>query len=427
VEIFDQYESNVRSYIRSFPEVFTHAKGHLVTGRSGRQWIDFFAGAGALNYGHNDDGMKRALMDYVARDGIAHSLDMATDAKETFLRRFNEVILEPRGMHHKMLFPGPTGTNAVEAALKLARKVTGRDSVVSFTNAFHGMTLGALSVTGNAFKREGAGLPLSNTQFLPYANYVQGDFDSLAYFEQVLEDGGSGYDLPAAVIVETVQGEGGIKAASFAWLKRLEELCRKFDMLFIVDDIQAGCGRTGTFFSFEPAGVKPDIVCLSKSLSGYGIPLAIVLVAPEYDKFAAGEHNGTFRGNNMAFVTATEALRFWESDELTKAIGEKERMVREALTAIADAHPELEPEVRGRGLMQGIAIKDGETASKICATAFENGLIMETSGPDGEVVKLLPPLTIPDSALAKGLTILRRAVEAVTGRTATEGDPSAAA
>jgi len=416
MDIFEKYESEVRSYIRSFPEVFVSAKGSRIKGRSGREYIDFFAGAGSLNYGHNDDGMKQKLLDYVAADGITHSLDMATEAKETFLKRFNEVILAPRGMTHKMLFPGPTGTNAVEAALKLARKATGRDKIVSFTNAFHGMTLGALAVTGNAFKRGGAGLPLSNTVFMPYCAYTDEDWDTLNYFEYTLQDDGSGVDLPAACIIETVQGEGGINAASVSWMQRLQEICRKFDILLIVDDIQAGCGRTGTFFSFEPAGLDPDIITLSKSLSGYGVPFAVTLVKPEYDCFGPGEHNGTFRGNNMAFVTAAEALRFWEDDTLVKDVERKAKIVRTAFEDIAAAHPVLKAELRGRGFMQGIAVESGEMADAICAEAFNNGLIMETSGPDGEVVKFLAPLTISDADLAEGLDILKKAVATVAQR-----------
>ena len=412
MDAFEKYESNVRSYIRNFPEVFVSAKGARLTGRSGREYIDFFAGAGALNYGHNDEGMKQKLLDYVLSDGIAHSLDMATAAKERFLSRFNEVILAPRKMSYKMMFPGPTGTNAVESALKLARKVKGRDGVVSFTNAFHGMTLGSLAVTGNAFKRSGAGLPLDNTTFMPYCGYMDG-LESLDYFERTLEDGGSGIDLPAAVIVETVQGEGGINVCSMTWLKRLEQMCRRWDMLLIVDDIQAGCGRTGTFFSFEPADISPDLVCLSKSLSGYGLPLSVVLIKPEYDVFAAGEHNGTFRGNNMAFVTATEALRFWENDDLTKDVARKAGIIRATFEKIASAHPQFEPDVRGRGFMQGIALNSGEIAGAICAEAFKNGVLMETSGPDGEVVKILAPLTIGDVDLIAGLDILTAAFATV--------------
>ena len=184
MDIFEKYESEVRSYIRSFPEVFVKAKGARLTGRSGKEYIDFFAGAGALNYGHNDDGMKQKLLDYVAGDGIIHSLDMGTEAKEAFIQRFQDVILKPRGMTYKMAFPGPTGTNAVETALKLARKVKGRTNIVSFTRGFHGMTLGSLAVTGNAFKRKGAGVPLHDTTFMPYDGYEGAGLETLDHFER---------------------------------------------------------------------------------------------------------------------------------------------------------------------------------------------------------------------------------------------------
>ncbi len=425
LDVIDRHESAVRSYVRAFPEPFTTAKGHLVHGQSGRVFIDLFAGAGALNYGHNDDGMKAALLDYISSDGMTHALDMATPAKASFLERFHSVILAPRGMDHRVLFPGPTGTNAVEAALKLARKATGRETIVSFTNGFHGMTLGALAVTGNGFKRRGAGVPLNHATFMPFDGFNGRMSDSLDHMERMIAGGGSGMEVPAGVIVETVQGEGGINAASMDWLRGLEALCRRHGIPFIVDDIQAGCGRTGPFFSFEAAGLSPDIVCLSKSISGYGLPMALVLVRPELDLFAPGEHNGTFRGHTPAFVTATEALRFWTDDSLTRDVERKGAMVEAALSDMAARHPDMKPEARGRGLMRGLALGVPEAADAVCAEAFANGVIMETSGPDSEVAKLLPPLTIPDEALREGLDIMGRALDTVAARIA-EGKQAAA-
>lgn len=417
MDIFEQRESNVRAYCRGFPTIFTRAKGHRIWGEDGREYIDFFAGAGALNYGHNPDALKEKLLAYIAGDGVAHSLDMATGAKAEFLKRFQEVILEPRGMDHKVMFPGPTGTNSVEAALKLARKVTGRTNIVNFTNAFHGMTLGALAVTGNAFKRGGAGVPLSHTDTMPYDGYMGDGVDTLAYFEKTLDDAGSGIEMPAAVIVEAVQGEGGLNVARVEWLKRLEGICRAHNILLILDDIQAGCGRTGTFFSFEPAGINPDIICLSKSISGYGLPMALTLIRPEYDKFGPGEHNGTFRGNNAAFVTATEALNYWEDDKLSREVEAKAEKLRRFLEKLNKKHPEMRGGLRGRGLMQGIAVEVEGLAEEICAACFENGLLMETSGPDSEVFKIMPPLTIDDIAFEKGLAIVAKSVDqALAGR-----------
>lgn len=415
---FDRLESEVRSYCRSWPVVFDRAVGQHLYDTDGNQYLDFFSGAGALNYGHNDPAMKQALLDYVAGDGITHSLDAFTAAKERFLQRFDDIVLAPRDMEYKVMFPGPTGTNAVEAALKLARKATGRDSVVSFTNAFHGMTLGSLSVTGNSMKRQGAGVPLHNATNMPFDGYLGEEADTIAYFEAFLEDAGSGVDTPAGVIVETIQAEGGINVASMEWLVRLQDLCKRYGILFIVDDIQVGCGRTGPFFSFEEAGLDPDILCLSKSLSGYGLPMAITLVKPEYDLFSPGEHNGTFRGHNLAFVTATTALETrWTDDTLTKDVLRKGERVSAALHELADRHTAAGAEARGRGLIQGVALTEQPSlAPKVARAAFERGLVIETSGPESEVVKLLPCLTIPDEDLEAGLGIVAEAMDEVLDR-----------
>jgi diaminobutyrate-2-oxoglutarate transaminase len=413
VDIINGLESEVRSYCRSFPVVFETARGARLIDESGRTYIDFFAGAGALNYGHNDPQMKARLLAYIEADGITHGLDMATTAKSDFLETFEERILAPRELRYKVQFPGPTGTNAVEAALKLARKVTGREGIVSFTNAFHGMTLGSLSVTGNGFKRRGAGVPLHFGDALPFDGFLGEQVDTLDILDAMLDDDGSGIDAPAAVIVETVQAEGGLNVASVEWLRRLQEICRRFGSLLIVDDIQVGIGRTGPFFSFERAGLEPDIVCLSKSLSGYGLPMAIVLLRPELDVWEPGEHNGTFRGNNPAFVTATAALEYWRDDRLSQEVRRKETVVRSTLSAIALRHPELGATVKGIGLLQGLAFDDARFAGLVGRAAFERGVIMETAGPEGEVAKVMPPLTIDDVALKDGLSRLSGAVDAV--------------
>ncbi|MBF6186215.1 MULTISPECIES: diaminobutyrate--2-oxoglutarate transaminase [Nocardia] len=411
--VFDQLESNVRGYCRSWPAVFDTARGCVLRDEQGREYLDFFAGAGALNYGHNNPVLKRALLDYLARDGITHGLDMSTVAKRGLLEALRDLVLTPRGLDYKVQFPGPTGANAVEAALKLARKVTGRPAVLNFTNAFHGMSLGALSVTGNAAKRAGAGVPLPHATPMPYDGYL-GDGDGLAWMARMLDDPSSGLDRPAAVIVETVQGEGGVNVAGAAWLRALAELCRTRGILLIVDDVQMGCGRTGPFFSFEAAGITPDIVTLSKSISGYGLPLALVLFRPELDQWAPGEHNGTFRGNNHAFVTARVALEhYWSDDALERGTAVKAATTRAALERIAAAVPGLG--VRGRGLVQGLVFADASRAAKVCRAAFDRGLLVETSGSMDEVVKLIPPLTVAEDELAHGLELLGAAVEAVCG------------
>ncbi|MFD7258259.1 diaminobutyrate--2-oxoglutarate transaminase [Streptomyces sp. NPDC059874] len=411
LSVFETVESEVRSYCRAWPVVFDRATGSRLYDEHGRGYLDFFAGAGSLNYGHNNPVLKRALLDYLERDGITHALDMSTTAKRAFLETFRSHVLEPRSLPYKVMFPGPTGTNAVEAALKLARKAKGRESVVSFTNAFHGMSLGSLAVTGNAFKRAGAGIPLVHGTPMPFDNYLGGRTPDFLWFERLLEDQGSGLNHPAAVIVETIQGEGGINVARAEWLRALADLCRRRDMLLIVDDIQMGCGRTGEFFSFEEAGITPDIVTLSKSISGYGLPMSLCLFKPELDLWEPGEHNGTFRGNNPAFVTATAALKtYWGDGVLRERTLIQGRRVESALHELCAEHGRLGATYRGRGLVWGIEFAHKERAAEVCRRAFEHGLLVETSGPEGEVVKLLPPLTITGDELDEGLDILARSV-----------------
>ncbi len=412
MQIFEQLESNVRSYCRSFPTVFATAQGATLTDESGREYIDFLSGAGTLNYGHNNPVLKKALLEYIESDGLVHGLDMATEAKRAFLETFDKLILKPRRMNYKVQFTGPTGANAVEAALKVARNVTGRSNVISFTNGFHGVTLGAVSATANSHYRDASGLPPMGVSFVPYDGYQGDEVDTTEYLAQVLEDGSSGVDQPAAVIVETVQGEGGLNEASFDWLRKLERICRKHEILLIVDDIQAGCGRTGSFFSFEQAGIRPDIVTMSKSLSGYGLPFSLVLMKPELDTWAPGEHNGTFRGHNLAFVTARKALEeYWRDDDLTTEVARKGRMIRMRLEEMATMDGKQQLSVRGRGMMLGLDCVDGELASQITERAFTKGLVIETSGSDGQVVKCLCPLTISDEQLKAGLQILQECVE----------------
>ncbi|MBB3189127.1 diaminobutyrate--2-oxoglutarate transaminase [Halomonas cerina] len=415
-QILERMESDVRTYSRSFPVVFTKAQNARLTDESGREYIDFLAGAGTLNYGHNNPHIKQALVDYLASDGIVHGLDFWTAAKRDYLETLETVILKPRGLDYKVHFPGPTGTNAVEAAIRLARVAKGRHNIVTFTNGFHGVTMGALATTGNRkFREATGGMPTQGAAFLPYDGYLGEGTDTLDYFEKLLGDKSGGLDVPAAVIVETVQGEGGINVSGLEWLKRLEGICREHDILLIVDDIQAGCGRTGKFFSFEHAGVIPDIVTNSKSLSGYGLPFAHVLMRPELDKWKPGQYNGTFRGFNLAFTTAAAAMhKYWSDDTFERDVQRKGRVVADRFQQIAAWLSEekgIEASERGRGLMRGIDVGSGDIADKITAQAFENGLIIETSGQDGEVVKCLCPLTITDEDLLEGLDILENSAK----------------
>lgn len=411
LNLYQRHESAVRSYCRRFPMEIARAEGAELWTTDGKRYLDFLAGAGALNYGHNPAPLKAALINYLNSNGVAHSLDFHTTAKSAFLLALDKVILAPRGLDFVVQFTGPTGANSVEAALKLARKVTGRHNIVAFTNGFHGCTLGALACTGNQHHRGGAGVPLAGVSRLPFAGYLEDNGDTLALFDKMLSDPSSGLDRPAAVIVETVQGEGGLNTASNLWLQGLSALCKRHGILLIIDDIQAGCGRTGSFFSFEPAGIIPDIVTLSKSLSGFGLPFALTLIRRSLDQWAPGEHNGTFRGNNHAFITAATALHhYWSDNSLMDEVAIKADRLQQRLQRMARNHGSGF-EVKGRGMMQGLACPDGSLADLVSRAAFKRGLIIETAGPHDEVLKILCPLTITTEQLNQGLDILASALD----------------
>lgn len=410
--VFERRESQACSYARSFPAVFTRAAGSEIWDENGTRYLDFLSGAGSLNYGHNHPVLKQALLDYVSNDGITHGLDLHTEAKEQFLEAFEQIILQPRNLDYVVQFTGPTGANAVEAALKLARKVTGRTNVIHFTNSFHGVSLGALAVTGNQHFRGVAGVPLGGATVVPYDQYLGSGVDTLDYLEKVLVDTSSGVDMPAAVIIELVQGEGGLNVAGPRWITRLAQICKRMGILLIVDDIQAGCGRAGSFFSFDDLSIQPDIVTLSKSLSGYGLPMSVVLIAKSLDAWRPAEHNGTFRGNNHAFVTATAALKtFWKSEQFRADLRAKSLYLHRRLEQITERFPSHIIEVKGRGMMQGLLCADPKAAKTIAATAYSNGLIIERAGTNDEVIKCMMPLTTSIEQLDEGLGIIEHACE----------------
>lgn len=411
--IFNQYESEVRGYIRAFPTTFAKSKGAEIWDEEGKRYIDFFAGAGALNYGHNNPVVNNAVIDYLQHDGIGHALDMATVAKREFIEGFVNNILKPRNLDYKLQFVGPTGTNAVETALKIARKVKKRTQVMSFTNGFHGMSMGSLSITGNRYYHdENYGVPAYTTQ-VPFHNYLGGEVNTIAYLRKILEDGSSGTELPAAIVLETIQAEGGINVAGAQWLKELRQICDDFDILMIVDDIQTGNGRSGNFFSFERAGIVPDIVTLSKSIGG-GHPMSLVLLKPELDKWSPGEHSGTFRGNNVAFVAANAAIRhYWHNQDFASEVQGKAGLVESKMRAFQQRFAEHIGDVRGCGMIWGMEFSDPQLASEVCSRAFNNGLVIETAGSEGQVIKFLGPLIISEALIEEGFAILEESMRAV--------------
>lgn len=413
MHVFQRLESEARSYCRRFPAIFEKARGSLMFDVDGRTYIDFLSSAGVVNYGHNNRVLKNAIIDYLENEGPITSLDFHTQAKRTFLETFEANILVPRGLRYRMQFTSPTGTSVIESAVKLARKVTGRSNVVAFTNGFHGMSGTALSLTGNRYHRQS--YIAGHVTRLPFDKYLGESLDTVAYFRKLLRDNSSGVDLPAAVVLETVQAEGGINIASSEWLQSLRALTREYGILMIVDDIQVGCGRTGRFFSFEDAGIVPDMVCLSKSLSGMGLPFSLLLLHPDIDVWNPGEDNGTFRGNNLAFVSGAAALcEYWADGRLQDQVARLEVVIKRWLADLRRVHPGDIVATRGRGLIHGIEFRNPEQAGAIARRCFELGLIIETCGSDDQVLKLLPALTIPEQVLRDGLAVLGEAVDAGT-------------
>ncbi|MGD9000721.1 MAG: diaminobutyrate--2-oxoglutarate transaminase [Granulosicoccaceae bacterium] len=425
MRIFEELESKVRGYIRSFPAVFDKAKGSYLYDEHGKQYIDFFAGAGTMCYGHNEPAITQALIEYLQRDGIVHALDKATVAKRDFMQKFYDTILAPRDMQYKLQFTGPTGTNTVESALKLARMVKKRSNIIAFTNAYHGLTMGSLAVTGNSFYRDESYGVRYNSDFMPYDKYFGPDVNTIDYLRRFLSDQSSGVDLPAAIIVECVQGEGGIHVASDEWLRQLEQVCRDFDILLIVDDIQMGNGRTGDFFSFERSGINPDMVTLSKAIGG-GLPMALLLLRPELDQWQPGEHTGTFRGNNLAFVAAAKALEYWDNDNLANEVMRKGGIMEAELRKMAEKYDGVITEFRGRGMVWGLESHVPGLPGEVLSKAFEKGLVIELSGADDHVIKFLPALTIEEDTLREGLAIVDEAIGEIVAERKGTGSTEAA-
>ena len=395
----DSFESEVRNYSRSYPAVFSGAKNGHMTTREGDKYIDFLSGCGALNYGHNNDVMKKALMDYISSDGLTLGLDLRSVAREAFIGALRSRLLVPRSLDYRVQFTGPTGANAVEAAVKLARKVTGRTTVIAFTNAFHGCSIGALSLTANSHNRASSVPLLSGVHRALYDGYLGNEIDTSHILRKQLSDPSSGVDQPAAIIVEVVQGEGGLNAANCSWLKNISLIAADFGALLIVDEIQTGCGRLGSFFSFEDAHITPDIVTLGKSISGFGLPLSLILLKPSVDVWLPGEHSGTFRGNNHAFVTAAAAIEhYWSDQAFEMEIRRKAEILRRRLTEFCSDTP-FRP--KGRGLMQGIDLVDHSLAQDVRKELYRRKIIVELCGPRDEVLKLMPPLTIDERELTE--------------------------
>ena len=408
--IFEEHESEIRAYCRAVPTVFKASSNATLTDEEDKKFIDFFGGAGVLNFGHNNPKMKDALIEFIHRDGMAHSLDMYTDVKRDFIKTFVDVVLKPRGWEdRKLQFTGPTGTNAVEAALKLARKVTGRTEIVAFNRGFHGMTLGALACTANNAFRSSSGVPLTNV-----IRDTFNDMDALAKLRQKMFDLGSGMLPPAAFLVEPVQAEGGVRPATKEWLQGVQQLAKDTGALFILDSIQCGSGRCGSYFSFDDLDVDPDIIVLAKGLGGFGTPIGMLVNKPEIDKaWSPGQHTGTFRGQGMSFVAGRVGLEYFQDEAFNEETMRKGKLIRAVLDELNEKYSKV-LDVRQKGMMLAIDFDSAATVKEITGNCYKNGLVIGACS-TGEIIKFIPPLTITDEELNEGLNRFVASVEAVLG------------
>ncbi len=429
----DSTESNARSYPRKFPFALVKAKGSWVEDIEGNKYLDFLCGAGTLALGHNDDEINKAMVELIQSDFPLHTLDLTTPVKDEFVQTVISHLPKELAENCKIQFCSPSGTDATDAALKLCKTATGRQNVIAFQGGFHGMGHGALSCTGNlGAKNKVQGL-IPGVQHFPYPNFrsafgLTGDADTdacCAYFENTLKDPESGITKPAAVILEPIQGEGGVNPAPVKFLQTVRRVTQELDIPMIVDEIQCGMGRSGKLFAFEYAGIVPDVILVSKAIGG-SQPLSIVIYNKKLDTWQPGAHTGTFRGNQLAMKAGTIVLnRVTKPDFLNDVVRKGEKImtrmneIKSKVSIIGD--------VRGKGLMigcefvnpkgtpnaNGILPRNGEAAAKVQKLCFENKLVMEKGGRDGSVMRCLCALTITDDEIDTAMNIFEKAVLAV--------------
>ena len=414
-----EFESNVRSYPRKLPLAIAQAQGVWITDVEKNQYLDCLAGAGTLALGHNHPDILQSIQNVITSGLPLHTLDLTTPLKD----RFSEYLLSllpGQGKEYCLQFCGPSGADAVEAALKLAKKHTGRTGVISFSGGYHGMTHGALAVTGNLSPKEAINGMMPEVQFMPYPHQyrcplgIGGDAGVKAltyYFDNLINDVESGVRKPAAVILEAVQGEGGVNPAPAEWLQRIRKVTKEHGILLILDEVQAGFARTGKFFAFEHAGIGPDIIVMSKAVGG-GLPLAVLGIKKEFDAWEPGHHTGTFRGNQLAMATGLTTLQHLKDNNIADKVAEQGEWLKGKLAEMQQRYPVI-GHVRGLGLMIGIEIvkadaepdhmgsypADGALSALLQKKCFENGLILERGGRHGSVLRLLPSLLISNDEL----------------------------
>lgn len=419
----ETWESSARTYPRRLPIAIDRGEGSFVVDLDGNVFIDFLSGAGSLPLGHSHPELIAAIQAQLPR--FQHGLDFPTEIRDEFASMQLALLPDDLRAKAKIAFCGPTGANAVEGALKLCKTATGRSEIVAFHGSYHGGSHGAMAASALVSQKERVAGQMPGVHFFPYPyalrSALPGDADSLGsrcvqYLERSLRDPHGGVALPAAVILEVVQGEGGVIPAPTDFLQGVRRVTRELGIPLILDEIQCGFGRTGTWFAFDQHGIAPDVVVASKGIGGLGMPAAIVLYDGRLDAWSAGAHTGTFRGNQLAFAAGVEAIRIIERDGLLENVTELGALALEGLSELADEH-KLVAEARGMGLMLGLELVDPETgepnqqaAVAVQRGALERGLIVELGGRDDAVVRMLPPLNVTRETLDQALGILREAL-----------------
>ncbi|PKV96334.1 diaminobutyrate aminotransferase [Amycolatopsis echigonensis] len=420
----DRREPNARGGPRRLPIAITEGSGSFVRDADGNVFIDFLAGAGVLSLGHNHPELVAAMTAQLSK--LTHALDFATPVKDEFSEAQFAMLPEALRSRMKLHFCGPAGTNAVEAALKLCKTATGRGGVVSFQGRFHRSAHAALGLTGPAGRRPRPGA-LPGTQYPPYSSCPRcpagPDADTCAatcpdLIERSLHESGDGLPLPAAVLLELVQGEGGVVPARADFVHRVRELTRELGIPLIVDELRTGCGRTGTWFAFERYGIEPDVIVASKALSGIGSPVSLIIYDERLDNWAPRAH-GTPLGNQLAFAAGARAIEVVNRDSVLDNVVERGHQFEELLSPLA-SHPWV-TDVRGTGLMWGIELADprtGAPASELALAvrnhALRRGLIVEVGGRGDSVVRLLPPLNVTADVVRTAAGILLAALDTAT-------------
>jgi diaminobutyrate-2-oxoglutarate transaminase len=421
-----QRESSVRTYPRGLPIAIRRGVGSYVEDLDGNVFIDFLTGAGAMPLGHSHPELVEAVSRQLPL--LTHGLDFPTEIRDEFIS--TQLSMLPEGMRSRMRieFCGPSGADAVDAALKLAKTATGRSEIISFQGAFHGSSHAAMTVSGLLVQKERVAGRVPGVHFFPYPYPLRcalgAGADSglrcLEYLERSLRDPLGGIPLPAAVIVEMVQGEGGVIPASTDFVQGLRRVTRELEIPLIVDEVQTGGGRTGTWFAFEQHGIEPDAIIASKAIGGMGMPIAIVLHDERLDAFAPGAHTGTFRGNQLAFAAGVACARIMMRDGILDRVGELGAYALGVLEGFARDRA-IVGEARGRGLMLGMELVDPSTgepntlaAVALQRGAIERGLILERGGRGDCVVRLLPPLNVSRETLDQAFEILGAALEEIS-------------